>query len=174
MIRNTQRVLCLLLALCLLTLTFVACAKKADDAAAANADATNAEAANANEGSTNNDDAGVSRTGIWANATYVKDTTFGTGAKTLTVVVKADEQSVTFTIKTDAETVGAALLEHELIAGEESQYGLYVKTVNGMLADYNVDQTYWAFYKNNEYMMTGVDATAFTDGEQYELVRTAG
>ena len=144
MIRNTTRILCLLLALCLLSLTFVACVKK------------------------------VQKTGAWENATYLKDKTFGNGSKTLKVVVKADDQSVTFTIKTDKDTVGAALLEHKLIAGEESQYGLYVKTVNGMLADYDVDKTYWAFYKNGEYMMTGVDATAFADGDQYELVRTAG
>ena len=144
MIRNTTRVLCLLLALCLLALTFVACAKK------------------------------VEKTGAWEKATYLKDTTFGKGAKTLTVVVKADDQSVTFTIKTDKDTVGAALLEHELIAGDDSEYGLYVKTVNGMLADYNVDGYYWAFYKNGEYMMTGVDSTTFADGEQYELVREKG
>ena len=98
--------------------------------------------------------------------------TFGTGAKTMTVKVEADGQFVTFTVKSDAETVGAALLENDLIAGEESTYGLYVKTVNGMLADYNVDQYYWAFYKGGEYMMTGVDATALTDGDAYELVRT--
>lgn len=142
MIRNTTRILCLLLAFCLLSLAFVACAKK------------------------------VQKTGVWENATYLKDKTFGNGAKTLKVVVKAEDQSVTFTIKTDKDTVGAALLEHKLIAGEESQYGLYVKTVNGMLADYDVDKTYWAFYKNGEYMSTGVDSTTFTDGEQYELVRT--
>ena len=176
MIRNMRSVLCLLLALCLLTLTFVACEKKADEANTTNADTNGTAATDTNEGNTNNanDDAGVSRTGAWQNATYVKDTTFGTGAKTLTVVVKADDQSITFTIKTDAETVGAALLEHELIAGEESQYGLYVKTVNGMRADYTLDGYYWAFYKNGEYMMTGVDSTVFADGEQYELVREKG
>ena len=141
MIRNTTRVLCLLLALCLLSLAFVACAKK------------------------------VEKTGAWEKATYLKDTTLGKGSKTLKVVVKADEQSITFTIKTDAETVGAALLENDLIAGDQSQYGLYVKTVNGMRADYDTDGYYWAFYKNGEYMMTGVDSTAFADGEQYELVR---
>ena len=41
-----------------------------------------------------------------------------------------------------------------------------------MLADYDVDQTYWGFYQNGEYMMTGVDTTEFADGDQYELVRT--
>ena len=111
-------------------------------------------------------------TGLWENATYLEDTEFGDGAKTVLVEVKADERSVTFTVKTDKETLGDALLEHQLIAGEESEYGLYIKTVNGITADYDVDQSYWGFYKNGEYMMTGVDGTEISDGEHYELVYT--
>lgn len=110
--------------------------------------------------------------GIWADAKYTEDTELGEGSKTVKVVVEAEEKKITFTINTDAEILGDALLEHELIAGEEGDFGLYVKEVNGMLADYDVDQTYWAFYQNGEYMMTGVDMTEFADGDQYELVRT--
>ena len=114
----------------------------------------------------------VEKTGVWESATYRKDMQFGEGAKTVIVEVKAEEQLVTFTIKTDKETVGAALLEHNLIAGEESQYGLYVKVVNGMTADYDVDQSYWAFYINGEYAMTGVDSTTITEGVIYQLAYT--
>ena len=114
----------------------------------------------------------VEKTGVWENATYRKDMQFGEGAKTVIVEVKAEEQLVTFTIKTDKETVGAALLEHNLIAGEESQYGLYVKVVNGMTADYDTDQSYWAFYINGEYAMTGVDGTTITEGVIYQLAYT--
>ena len=110
-------------------------------------------------------------TGIWADAKYTEDTELGEGSKTVTVVVEADEKKVTFTIHTDEEMLGDALLAHDLIAGEESEFGLYVKQVNGMTADYDVDQTYWGFYQNGEYMMTGVDSTEFADGDQYELVR---
>lgn len=112
----------------------------------------------------------VDKTGLWENATYLKDTEFGNGAKTITVEVKAEDQMVTFTVKTDKDTVGAALLEHDLIAGEDSAYGLYVKTVNGMLADFDVDQSYWAFYINGEFAMTGVDGTEITEGSTYQLV----
>ena len=114
----------------------------------------------------------VDKTGIWESATYLKDTQFGQGTKTVVVEVKAAEQTVTFTVKTDEQTVGAALLEHKLIAGDESEYGLYVKTVNGMLADYDVDQSYWAFYINGEYAMTGVDSTEITEGVTYRLEYT--
>ena len=111
----------------------------------------------------------VDKAGVWENATYRKDMEFGEGAKTVVVEVKAEDQLVTFTIKTDKDTVGEALFEHELIAGEEGQYGLYVKAVNGITADYDVDQSYWAFYINDEYAMTGVDSTAIEEGVAYSL-----
>ena len=116
--------------------------------------------------------ADVEKTGVWENATHLSDKEFGKGNVTVTVKVEAEEQSVTFTIHTDKETLGDALLEHDLIAGEKGPYGLYVKTVNGMLADYDVDQTYWSFTKNGELMMVGIDGAAITDGECYELTRT--
>ena len=111
----------------------------------------------------------VEKTGVWENATYRRDMEFGKGAKTVVVEIQVEEQAVTFTIHTDKDTVGAALLEHELIAGEEGAYGLYVKQVNGMTADFDVDQSYWAFYINGEYAMTGVDMTEITEGANYRL-----
>lgn len=84
-------------------------------------------------------------------------------------VVDKDGNETKFEIHTDAETVGAALLEHALIEGEESQYGLYVKKVNGILADYDVDQTYWGFFVNDEYAMSGVDTTDIEAGKVYSF-----
>lgn len=83
------------------------------------------------------------------------------------VVVDADGKETEFTVKTDADTVGKALLDANLIAGEDSEYGLYVKTVNGITADYDTDGSYWAFYINGEYAMTGVDSTEIEDGATY-------
>ena len=110
--------------------------------------------------------------GIWADAKYTEDTELGKGSKTVKVVVGAEGKKITFTIHTDETILGDALLAHELVEGEDGDFGLYIKKVNGILADYDVDQTYWGFYQNGEYMMTGVDTTEFADGDQYELVRT--
>ena len=66
------------------------------------------------------------------------------------IVVDADGNETNFVVSTDKETVGDALLELNLIEGEEGDYGLYVKTVNGITADYDTDGTYWAFYVNGE------------------------
>lgn len=109
---------------------------------------------------------------LWADALYTEDTTLGDGATALTVSVKAGEKTVTFTVNTDETTVGNALLAVGLIAGETSQYGLYIKSVNGIVADYDVDQTYWAFYIDGEYAMSGVDATEIEPGAAYLLERT--
>ncbi len=97
-------------------------------------------------------------------------TIIGEGKTTFSLnVVDGDGNEKLFTVKTDKTTVGEALLELELIAGDVSEYGLYVKTVDGITADYNVDGTYWAFYIGSEYAMTGVDQTDITEGETYSL-----
>ena len=82
-------------------------------------------------------------------------------------VVDKDGVETKFEIHTDKTTVGDALLAEGLIEGEEAQYGLYVKTVNGITADYEADGTYWAFYEGNSYGITGVDLTEIKPGATY-------
>ncbi len=92
----------------------------------------------------------------------------GEGQTKIVVSVTDGEGNETlFDVYTDKATVGEALLEVELIAGEDGEYGLYVKTVNGIVADYDVDQTYWAFYIDGEYASTGVDTTPVEEGKTY-------
>lgn len=94
----------------------------------------------------------------------------GTGDTGFSLKVADQEGAETeFEIRTDKETVGEALLELELIEGDESEYGLYVKTVNGITADYDEDGTYWAFYNGGEYAQTGVDSTPVTEGGEYSF-----
>ena len=83
------------------------------------------------------------------------------------IAVDLDGNSTHYMIKTDKETVGEALLENGLIAGEDGQYGLYVKTVNGITLDYDKDGKYWAFYEENAYANQGVDQTPITEGRVY-------
>ena len=108
-------------------------------------------------------------TGIWENATYKENTTVGSGANTVTLEVAAEETTVTLTVKTDETMLGAALLAEGIIAGEEGPYGLYIKSVNGMTADYDVDGTYWALYIDGEYAMSGVSSTSITEGTVYSF-----
>ena len=97
-------------------------------------------------------------------------TVLGEGATTFNfIVVDKDGKETPFEIHTDKTIVGEALLDLELIEGDMGDFGLYVKTVNGITADYDTDGTYWAFYVNGEYAMTGVDMTDIVDGDTYSF-----
>ncbi|MBQ8669788.1 MAG: DUF4430 domain-containing protein, partial [Oscillospiraceae bacterium] len=101
---------------------------------------------------------------------YAEDCALGQGATQFELTVAdAEGSEVVFDISTDQTTVGAALQELELIEGEEGDYGLYVKSVNGIIADYDLNGTYWAFYINGEYAMSGVDVTEIEEGAAYAL-----
>mgnify|MGYP003315933395 CR=1 FL=1 len=94
----------------------------------------------------------------------------GEGAKSFALTVTGpDGKEYPFTVHTDEETVGAALQKIGLLEGEDGPYGLYIKVVNGIVADFDADGTYWAFYVNGEYAMTGVDMTAVEEGARYAL-----
>jgi len=75
---------------------------------------------------------------------------------------------------TDGQTVGEALLAEELIAGEDGDYGLYVKTVNGITLDYEADGAYWSFYIGEEPASTGVDGEKAVADGVYQFVATKG
>lgn len=74
-----------------------------------------------------------------------------------------------FHVHTDKTIVGEALEELGLIEGTEGDFGLYVNKVNGIYAEYDVTGTYWAFYVNNEYAMTGIDMTEIIEGNSYTM-----
>ncbi|MDE7435740.1 MAG: DUF4430 domain-containing protein [Lachnospiraceae bacterium] len=99
--------------------------------------------------------------------------TEGSKEYTLKVVNDAGETTA-YTGHTDQEFLRPALEELQeaedfTIEGEESEYGLYVETVNGVTADYAVDGSYWALYVNDEYSNYGVDTQPVTDGDTYTL-----
>lgn len=84
-------------------------------------------------------------------------------------VVDKDGNETKFEIHTNKTVVGEALLELGLISGDEGAYGIFIKTVNGITADYGIDGTYWAFYIGGEYATSGVDKTDVVAGETYTL-----
>lgn len=94
--------------------------------------------------------------------------TVGQGATAFAVEVTDTEgNKTTFTVNTDEKMVGAALQTLNLISGEKGDYGLYVKEVTGITTDYEKDGTYWAFYIDGQYALTGVDSTEVKAGAVY-------
>ncbi len=98
------------------------------------------------------------------------ETTAAQGVSFEVVVTDVEGNETTFSYTTTKATVGEALVEEGLISGEDSDYGLYVTTVNGITLDWDADQMYWAFYIDGEYAMTGVDSTEVTEGAVYSFV----
>lgn len=94
--------------------------------------------------------------------------------KALTVtVVYGDKTSDTFELDTDEEFLRGALEEQGLIQGDESEYGLFVKTVNGVTAN-DANQEWWAISKNGTLLETGVDTTPVADGDSFDFTLTVG
>ncbi len=91
------------------------------------------------------------------------------GTEFLFLVTDDSGKQTAFKVSTDEETVGGALVKEGLISGEDSEFGLYVKTVNGVTLDFDKDGKYWAFYVNGSYAMSGVDTTPIAEGELYEF-----
>ena len=100
------------------------------------------------------------------NETDIRELGDGATQVSFTVVDQNGKESH-FVIYTDKTILSDALLEHNLIAGEDGEYGLYVKTVNGTTLDYNKDGKYWAFYVNDAYATKGVEKTEIDDTAKY-------
>lgn len=96
------------------------------------------------------------------------------GSKTLTIeIVHGNGDAQEYTVRTDAEYLGEALLEHEElgVVGEDGPYGLYIKEVDGEQAS-DADQTFWSVSQDGESLLVGADQQPIADGEHYELVLT--
>ena len=96
------------------------------------------------------------------------------GTKTITVdVVMLDGSDSSSTLTTDEEYLRGALEEAGMIEGTESEYGLFVTTVNGVTAD-DSKQQWWCFTKGGESLETGVDTTPIADGDAFEITLMEG
>ena len=90
------------------------------------------------------------------------------------VVTDLEGTETTFEYTSSASNVGDALVAEGLVVGHEASYGLYIDSVNGIAADWDKDQTYWAFYINGEYATTGIGDTKITADATYGLTLTKG
>ena len=96
------------------------------------------------------------------------------GDKHLTItVVHGDGSSKQIKISTNAENLRDALEPGGIIAGDESEFGLFVKTVDGETAD-DAQQQWWAVSKDGAMAETGVDGIIIADGESYEFTLKTG
>lgn len=96
------------------------------------------------------------------------------GAKKVIVeIVIPNEKNKEFTLQTDEEYLRKPLEDAKIIKGTESEFGLFIKEVNGLQAD-DSKQEWWCVTKNNEPVNTGVDTTPINDGDHFELTLKTG
>ena len=96
------------------------------------------------------------------------------GAKDIVVsVVLTDGSAKEHPISTDEEFLRGALEQAELVSGAETEFGLFISTVDGVTAN-EAEQEWWCVTKGGEALMYGVDEIAIADGDHYELTLTVG
>lgn len=98
-----------------------------------------------------------------------------TGSKKIEIEVVNDSGEIkTYDVKTDAEYLRQAMEEAEGLefSGEESEYGMMITEINGVVADYNADQSYWAFYINGDFCNYGIEKQPVTDGDVFRIEYT--
>ncbi len=120
----------------------------------------------------------VIATGIGLYFYLRPDTSADAEAKNITLTISADGTSETYNVETEAEMLGDMLVEEGYVKNEQSDYGLYIRTVygpfkDGRTADNNKEE-WWSLTKNGEMLMSGADQTSITDGESYELSLKVG
>ncbi|MCL2628371.1 MAG: DUF4430 domain-containing protein [Oscillospiraceae bacterium] len=95
----------------------------------------------------------------------------GDGRVTFRFEVTDDTGTIkAWNVNTDQSIVGEALLEVGLISGEAGSLGLYVTEVNGLVADYMANESWWGFYIDGEMAMAGVDGTDIEMSKVYAFI----
>lgn len=96
------------------------------------------------------------------------------GTKVLAVQVIHGSGSVKdFAVRTDADNLAQALLEHAPLGvkGSDGPFGLYIQTVDGETAS-DAEQTFWSISRDGAALTVGASAQPIADGEHYELTLT--
>lgn len=93
------------------------------------------------------------------------------GSKDITIeVINKAKESIVYELSTDAKFLRQAMEEAEGLTFDVTD-GM-VLTVNGEVADYNVDASYWGFYVNGEYCNYGIDTQPVIDGDEFTIEYT--
>ncbi len=97
------------------------------------------------------------------------------GSKGYTIeVVDNNGETKTYEGRTDAEFLKQVMDELAKDSdfsyeGEDSEFGLFIQSVNGLKADYETDGAYWAIYVNGEYGSYGADSQPVADGDTFRF-----
>ena len=85
------------------------------------------------------------------------------------VVVHLDGTEKSFDITTERAYLAEALVDEGIASGEDSQYGLYITTVDGEYHKFEEDGKYWALYVGDEMASVGASSLELSEGATYKL-----
>lgn len=92
------------------------------------------------------------------------------GAKNVIMtVIDNNGDAKEYEIKTDTLYLNEAMEEAGITYDAD---GTYVNAVNGITADYNVDQSYWSFEVNGQYCNYGIFEQPVNDGDSFKIAYT--
>lgn len=111
--------------------------------------------------------------GILLTVYFVNKPATTSGSKAITVEVVTSDDSKTFNYTTDSEYLADVLLDEQLVSGSESEYGLFITTVNGITAN-DANQEWWCITKDGQMLETGASDTPINDGDKFEITLTIG
>ena len=96
------------------------------------------------------------------------------GDKEITVVVvHGDKSEKDFVYQTDEAYLRPVVEDEGLVKGSESEFGLFITTVDGETADSSKEQ-WWCITKSGEMINTSVDDAPIADGDTYEFTLIEG
>lgn len=88
-------------------------------------------------------------------------------------VTHDDGELKEFELETAKTTLGEALADENLVSESDYSPGFY-DTVDGEVANWDVEEGWWCFYCNGEALMVGIEEEQLVDGAVYEAVFTHG
>lgn len=91
------------------------------------------------------------------------------GEKNISVtVIHGDGSTKEFNITTDELYLRMAMEPEKIVEGQESEYGLYLTTVDGETADSNKEE-WWGVFKDGKLISFNIDKQPIADGEKYSF-----
>ena len=88
-------------------------------------------------------------------------------------VTHDDGEEKVFEFDTAKTTLAEVLIEEDLVKESTESSGFY-DTVDGEVADWNVDEGWWYFTCNGEGLTVGIEEEQLVDGAVYEAIFTHG
>lgn len=96
------------------------------------------------------------------------------GEKNITVtVVHGDASEKVFEYNTDEEYLAPVITSDGLAEGDDGEYGLFIKTVDGETAD-DTKEEWWCITQDGEPAQTSASELVIEDGDKFELTLTVG